>query len=202
MFMGGFMEELSLDKKQLFTILKYKYEVTLSNNTLKYYSLIGMIEPSEIYWKKGHRGSISYYNQKTLKDIFLIRYCQKNTNWDLKKIKQFQDLSNFKDLKTLKEFSEYKIDVTTTEKGGVAFKITESFWDLTDFQEFMVFKAAIELDLLDINKRIAWRHYPDDQGTICIVKSDEGYSIIVNFPDPIKKRVIFKKTEIIIEEIK
>ena len=58
----------------------------------------------------------------------------------------------------------------------------------------MVFKAAIELDLLDINKRIAWRHYPDDQGTICIVKSDEGYSIIVNFPDPIKKRVIFKKT--------
>jgi len=196
------MEEISLDKKQLFTILKYKYEVNLSNNTLKYYSLIGMIEPGEIYWKKGRRGSISYYNQKTLKDIFLIKYCQKITNWNLEKIKHFQDISNFKDLKTLKEFSESKIGATNKKKGGVIIKLPALFWELSDFQEFMVYKAAIELDLLDINERFSVRQYPDDQDTIFIEKSAKEYLITVNFINPINKRVVFKKTGTIIEEIK
>jgi DNA-binding transcriptional MerR regulator len=196
------MKEKLLNKKELFEILNNRYEIAITNNTLKYYSLLKIIEPGKIIKGKGLKGITSYYSQKSLKDIFLIRYCQKNTNWSLEKIKQFQDISNFKDLKTLKKFSESTIETVSKKTGGLIIKLPEAFWELADFQEFMAYKAAIELDLLDINYRFSLRQYPDQQDTIYIDKSDEEYLITVNFISPINKRAIFKKSGTTIEEIK
>ena len=199
------LEKEYITKQEVLKTLKSKYKIKeFEDRTLQYYIQKGVIKPGRMKRVKKVSGSVSYYPKNTPELIMMIRYLTSEKINTLKEIQENLDILNFKNIKKINEFYE-EIFSGKTERHNILFengiiKITPLAWELMDLHSVGCHRALVEFGIFGED---SFDHIYDEKAKIFIKKNkDNEFSIIFEFAETLGKRVIFKKTGTIIEEIK
>lgn len=194
------MNEKKLKKQEVKDILQQKYGIDIKNSTLQLYADKKLIEPGKKDEYGRVRGSVSYYNKNTPDRIRLVKYCLDKKIFDLDTLSKNLSILSFKDLEKLNEY--YK-EIFQSDKHSIITKdgkirITPLMSEFIDYTRIAVYAALAELGIVGEDSE---KHFELENSLTSINKDSKGGLFTMVELNLIKKKVIFKKSGIFIEEI-
>ncbi len=138
-------------KQEVIKILSIRYDLEISERTLKYYGTEGLIKPAIKAGLIGKTGSVSFFKKDTIKAIVSIKHLQKYYRFGLKDIAKYFKILEFKDIENLErlyEVSNLELNSKSWDEdkyGG----IKDSIKDFYDFEDIATVRSLVEVDLLE-----------------------------------------------------
>lgn len=139
-----------ITKQEVIGILSSKYNIDISERTLKYYGTEGLIESGIKASLPGVTGSVSFYKKDTIKAIVSIKHLQEYYRFGLKDIAKYFKILGFKDIENLERLYE----VSNLEPNGKNWDedkyggFEDGIKDLYKFEDVATVRSLVEVELL------------------------------------------------------
>lgn len=158
-FYNNYFEEIIMEikkngyitKQEVFQILKEKYKIDFSKRTLQFYVDVGSIEPGIREGLPGITGSVSFYNEKTPGQIYVVQELIKKYKITLEEIKKYKDIIyEFKEDVLAFYFPNYKEIDKSLELNGIERSKFRTALKYFAFAESAIKFKSIILPLINI----------------------------------------------------
>ncbi len=177
-----------ITKQEVIKILSTKYDLVVSERTLKYYGTEGLIKPAIKAGLIGRTGSVSFYKKETIKAIVSIKHLQEYYRFGLKDIAKYFKILEFKDIENLERLYEVS-NFEPNEKSWDEDKyggFEDGIKDLYKFEDIATVRGLVELELLK-----KYKYQRDLLGVdhrVEINKTENGkFEVLVGFIEDEKK---------------